>query len=170
MRSMVDSGVLLDDGMIYFDARLSPRYPTVEIRVADVCGDLDDTMVVAGVCRALVETAARSAAQGEPPLSLPTALLRLATWRAGHDGVDGELVDPVTQRPEAAAVVVGRLLDHIRPALSSFGDLERVEAGIGRLLADGSGATRQRRTYARTGQLVDVVAEAVRLSAGHVDA
>jgi carboxylate-amine ligase len=170
VRSMVDSGVLLDDGMIYFDARLSPRYPTVEIRVADVCRDLDDTMVVAGVCRALVETAARSAAQGEPPLSLPTALLRLATWRAGHDGVDGELVDPVTQRPAVAAVVVGRLLDHIRPALSSFGDLERVEAGIGRLLADGSGATRQRRTYARTGQLVDVVAEAVRLSAGHVDA
>jgi carboxylate-amine ligase len=80
------------------------------------------------------------------------------------------LVDPVTQRPEAAALVVGRLLDHIRPALSLFGDLERVEAGIGRLLADGSGASRQRRTYARTGQLVDVVAEAVRLSAGHLDA
>ena len=35
--SMVDSGVLLDDGMVYFDARLSHRYPTVEIRVADVC-------------------------------------------------------------------------------------------------------------------------------------
>ena len=65
VRSMVDSGVLLDDGMVYFDARLSHRYPTVEIRVADVCGDLDDTTVVAGVCRALVETAARSAAEGE---------------------------------------------------------------------------------------------------------
>ena len=37
VRSMVDSGVLLDDGMIYFDARISSRYPTVEIRVADVC-------------------------------------------------------------------------------------------------------------------------------------
>jgi len=29
VRSMVESGVLLDDGMIYFDARLSHRYPTV---------------------------------------------------------------------------------------------------------------------------------------------
>jgi carboxylate-amine ligase len=164
--SMVDSGVLLDDGMVYFDARLSHRYPTVEIRVADVCADLSDTMVVAGVCRALVETAARAAAQGEPPRLVPTALLRLATWRAGHDGVDGVLVDPVTSRPEPAAVVVRRLLELIRPALEECGDLDRVEAGIERLLVDGTGATRQRRTYERTGQLVDVVAEAVRLSAG----
>jgi carboxylate-amine ligase len=28
--------VISDAGMIYFDARLSSRYPTVEIRVADV--------------------------------------------------------------------------------------------------------------------------------------
>ena len=63
-------------------------------------------------------------------------------------------------------MVVRRLLDLIRPALEEFGDLDRVEAGIERLLVDGTGATRQRRTYERTGQLVDVVAEAVRLSAG----
>ncbi|MEP6651575.1 MAG: glutamate--cysteine ligase, partial [Lapillicoccus sp.] len=159
VRSMVESGVLLDDGMVYFDARLSHRYPTVEIRVADVCVDLDDTMAVAAVCRALVETAARSAAAGEPPLPLTTSVLRLAMWQAAHDGVDGVLVDPVTVRPEPAKVVVRRLVDGIRPALESFGDLERVETGVDRLLSDGSGATRQRRTYARTGQLVDVVAE-----------
>jgi glutamate---cysteine ligase / carboxylate-amine ligase len=62
VRSMVESGVLLDDGMIYFDARLSQRYPTVEIRVADVCVDLEDTLVIAALCRALVETAAAEAA------------------------------------------------------------------------------------------------------------
>ena len=107
VRSMVESGVLLDEGMVYFDARLSHRYPTVEIRVADVCADLDDTLVVAGVCRALVETAAPGAAErGEPPLPVPTSLLRLATWRAGHDGLDGVLVDPATSRPVPAAVVV----------------------------------------------------------------
>jgi carboxylate-amine ligase len=165
VRSMVESGVLLDEGMVYFDARLSHRYPTVEIRVADVCADLADTMVVAGVCRALVETAARSAHRGERPLPTPTSLLRLATWRAGHDGVDGVLVEPETLRPSPAGVVVRRMVDEIRPALEEFGDLERVEDGVERLLSDGSGATRQRRTLERTGRLVDVVAEAVRLTA-----
>lgn len=37
---MVESGVLLDEAMVYFDARASHRYPTVEIRVADVCAAL----------------------------------------------------------------------------------------------------------------------------------
>jgi carboxylate-amine ligase len=166
VESMLGSGVLLDDGMIYFDARLSARYPTVEIRVADVSVDLADTMVVAAVCRALVETASRAAAEGKPPPPVPTALLRLATWQAAHDGVEGMLVDPGTGLPAPAEVVVGRLLEEIRPALASFADLERVEVGVARLLRDGTGATRQRRTFAHTGRLVDVVAEAVRLTAG----
>jgi carboxylate-amine ligase len=101
VRFMVESGVLLDDGMIYFDARLSRRYPTVEIRVADVCVDVEDTLVVAALCRALVETAAAEAARGDPVPRMPTSLLRLAVWRAGHDGVDGVLVDPVSRRPPA---------------------------------------------------------------------
>lgn len=166
VESMVASGVLLDDGMVYFDARLSHRYPTVEIRVADVCPDLADTMVVAAVCRGLVETASRAATAGEPAPDVPTALLRLATWQAAHDGVEGTLLDPVSSTPQPAAVVVRRLVEEIRPALDSFGDTDRVEAGAERLLAEGSGATRQRRTYARTGRLVDVVAEAVRMTAG----
>ena len=165
VESMLATGVLLDDGMVYFDARLSHRYPTVEIRVADVCTDLADTMVVAAVTRALVETAARSAAAGKPPPEVPTTLLRLESWQASHDGLEGDLLDPASMRPAPAADVVGRLVDEIRPALEWFGDLDLVEAGAAGLLANGTGSTRQRRTFERTGQLVDVVAEAVRLTA-----
>lgn len=37
VQALLGTEVLLDKGMIYFDVRLSHRYPTVEIRVADVC-------------------------------------------------------------------------------------------------------------------------------------
>lgn len=57
---MVDTGVLRDKGMIYFDARLSHRYPTVEVRVADVCLEPADTVLLATLVRGLVETAARA--------------------------------------------------------------------------------------------------------------
>jgi len=63
-----------------------------------VCVDLEDTLVVVALCRALVDTAAAEAARGDPVPQMPTALLRLAVWRAGHDGVDGVLVDPVSRR------------------------------------------------------------------------
>jgi len=166
VHSMVESGVLLDDGMIYFDARLSRRYPTVEIRVADVCVDLEDTLFVAALCRALVETAAAEAARGDPAPQMPTSLLRLAVWRAGHDGVDGVLVDPVSRRPRPWIDVMRDLVIHVHDSLEEFGDLERVEHGIDRLTRVGTGATGQRRTFAKTGQLLDVVVEAVRRTAG----
>jgi glutamate---cysteine ligase / carboxylate-amine ligase len=166
VRSMVESGVLLDDGMIYFDARLSRRYPTVEIRVADVCVDLEDTLLVAALCRALVETAAAEAARGDPVPQMPTSLLRLAVWRAGHDGAGGVLVDPVSRRPRPWIEVMRDLVIHVHDSLEGFGDIERVEAGIDRLARVGTGATGQRRTFAKTGQLVDVVVEAVRRTAG----
>jgi carboxylate-amine ligase len=163
---MVESGVLLDDGMIYFDARLSRRYPTVEIRVADVCIDLEDTLLVAALCRALVETAAAETARGDPAPQMPTSLLRLAVWRAGHDGVGGVLLDPLSGRPRPWIEVMRDLVSHVRDSLEGLGDIERVEVGIDRLARVGSGATAQRRTFSKTGQLVDVVIEAVRRTAG----
>jgi glutamate---cysteine ligase / carboxylate-amine ligase len=162
VRSMVESGVLLDDGMIYFDARLSRRYPTVEIRVADVCVDLEDTLLIAALCRALVETAAAEAARGDPVPQMPTSLLRLAVWRAGHGGVGGVLVDPLSRQPRPWIQVMRDLVIHVHDSLEAFGDIERVEIGIDRLTRVGTGATGQRRTFAKTGQLVDVVVEAVR--------
>lgn len=98
VRAMVDTGVLHDEGMIYFDARLSATYPTVEIRVADVCLDAATPVLLAALVRALVETSARAWRAGEPPARIDTALLRLAAFRAGRSGLDGPLLHPRTMR------------------------------------------------------------------------
>jgi carboxylate-amine ligase len=160
--AMVGSGVLIDAGMIYFDARLSHRYSTVEVRVADVCVDVEDALLVAALCRGLVDTGVAAWARGEVAPEVPTAMLRLATWQAGREGVDGVLLEPATFTPAPAIEVVGQLVDHVRDALGANGDLELVEAGVARLAEVGNGASHQRRTFQRTGQLVDVVAESAR--------
>lgn len=67
VEAMIGTGVLRDEGMIYFDARLSRSYPTVEFRIADVCLDASTTVLVATLARALVETAARQWKADEPP-------------------------------------------------------------------------------------------------------
>jgi carboxylate-amine ligase len=164
---MLASEVVLDRAMVYFDVRLSHHLPTVEIRTPDVCLEVADTVLLAAVCRGLVDTAAESWRADEPPPPVPSSLLRLASWQAGRDGVDGQLLDPLTHRPVQAAKVVEQLVEHVHPALVRNGDVCLVEAGVERILTRGSGATRQRRTYARTGRLVDVVAQAVRVTAGH---
>jgi carboxylate-amine ligase len=163
---MVSTGSLLDEAMVYFDARLSWRYPTVELRVADVCLDVDDAVLVAGLARALVDTAAAQWRAGVPPSDVPTAVLRLAAWRASRSSLGDRLVHPHDLRPRPAVSVVQALFDHVRPALDASGDLAYVEAMLDRVLARGSGAVRQRAVAVASGRLADVVADAVERTTG----
>ncbi|WP_041823909.1 glutamate--cysteine ligase 2 [Streptantibioticus cattleyicolor] len=159
---LLATGVLRDEGMVYFDARLSRNYPTVEVRVADVPLDASTTALVAALARGLVETAAREWRDGTPPPDHPVALLRLAAWRAARSGLDDTLVHPVTRRPAPAGEVLDALLDHVRAALAADGDLEFVTAGLDELARRGNGARVQREILRRTGSLREVVAECVR--------
>lgn len=166
VESMLATGVLFDEGMVYFDARLSANYPTVEIRVADVCLDAEDAVLHAALCRALVDAAAEEWASGRPAPDVPTGLLRLATWQAGREGVDGQLLDPLSARPRPAGAVLDDLMEHLRPALKESGDLDLVEERLTAVRERGNGARRQCAVLERTGSLADVVADLARVTAG----
>ncbi|NKX50854.1 glutamate--cysteine ligase [Arthrobacter deserti] len=159
--SLLAAGVLLDEGMVYFDARLSRNHPTVEVRTADVCLEASHTAVIAALGRALVETASRHWRAGLPAPEVSAAQLRLAGWRASKSGVDGELVHPVRQTPCSAAEAIEALLDHVRPALLSTGDEARVGQELAHILAYGTGARRQREVMMRTGSRKAVVLDAI---------
>ncbi|WP_028813372.1 glutamate--cysteine ligase 2 [Streptomyces flavidovirens] len=163
---MLGTGALRDKGMIYFDARLSHHYPTVEVRVADVCLDPSTTVLVATLVRGLVETAARQWRAGEPPARHGVGLLRLAAWRAGRSGLEGELIHPVTMRPAPAEVVVRALFDHVRDALEDSGDVLPAQEGLAALLKGGNGARVQRDLLSRSGGLRGVVTECVSRTRG----
>ncbi|MET9697312.1 glutamate--cysteine ligase [Streptomyces sp. NPDC006529] len=157
VRAMVDSGVLRDEGMIWFDARLSAAYPTVEIRVADVCLDASTPVLLAALVRGLVETAARAWRAGEPPAPVSTSLLRLASWQAGRSGLEGSLLHPETMREASPEEVVDALHRHVRDAVRDHGDDDLVRDGLAALLRDGNGARVQRELMRTRGDLAAVV-------------
>jgi carboxylate-amine ligase len=163
---MVVTGTILDEAMVYFDARLSARYPTVEVRVADVCLHADTAVLVATLVRGLVETAAREWKAGEEPVDHSVSLLRLADWRAARSGLTGDLLHPATMRRAPAETVVRALLDHVREALADSGDLERARTSCAELLRHGNGARVQREVWERTGSLREVVTACVRHTQG----
>lgn len=158
--ALVATGTILDTAMIYFDARLSASYPTVEIRVADVCLDADTATLLAALARGLVETAEREADAGVSAPMLHPELLRTASWRAGRSGISGDLVSPLTWKPATAHDVVGQLVAHVREALVDAGDLDAVTELLGRLWSNGGGAGRQRTWFASSGDLRAVVERA----------
>jgi carboxylate-amine ligase len=164
---LLASGTALDDGMIYFDARLSARFPTLEIRVADVCTDVEDAVLVAGLCRALVETAAQQWRDGVPAPPARVELLRAATWRAARSGIAGDLVDVRARRAVSAWTLIDELIDQLRPALRATGDAEMTDAALARLRARGSGAQAQRAAFQRSNSLQMVVHDAVLRTGGY---
>ncbi len=141
---LVATGSALDRAMIYFDARLSERYPTLEIRVADVCLRAEDTVLIGALARALVETSAREAADGCGVPQVRPEVLRGAGWRAGRAGLRGPLVHPVRLTQVPAGEAVGALIDHVRPVLAETGEESAVSAAWRHLLNRGSGAEEQR--------------------------
>ncbi|WP_141014201.1 carboxylate-amine ligase [Nocardioides sambongensis] len=157
--ALVQWGAALDEGMVYFDARLSAAYPTLEVRVADVCTDLDDALLVAALVRGLVATAADGALTTDERWR--SDLLRAANWRASRYGLSGQLVHPIRMELAPARAVVEDLVHRIRPALGEAGDDGAVADLMERLLARGGGATRQRRVRESRGTLEAVVADLV---------
>ncbi|MEV4493796.1 glutamate--cysteine ligase [Micromonospora coxensis] len=166
IRQLIASGVMLDEGMLYWYARLSAKYPTVELRIGDVCPSVDDAVLVAALVRALVATALTDIAEGRPAVNTDHHLLVAAHWRAAHDGLEGDGVDLANGELRPAWELLDRLVDRVRPALEEHGDLAEVTDLLGGLRRHGSGAARQRAVFARSGRLEDVVADVARQTRG----
>lgn len=144
---LLDSGVMLDEGMLYFDARLSRNHPTVEVRVADVCLRAEDAALIAVLVRAMVESASREWHDGVEPAPVPTVLLRMAAWQASSSGLGGELLDFGTFRPAPAVDVVRSLVDYLAPVLQEQGELSLARQGVEDIIARGTGSAEQRRVW-----------------------
>jgi carboxylate-amine ligase len=156
--TLIRMGAALDPGMIYFEARLSQQYPTVELRAADTCTDVDDALVIVALSRALVETCADTPPPSEPWRS---DLLRGAWWRAARYGLSGDLVHPVTAERVPAREAVSALRVLVSDALDEAGDADLVDDGLARMASAGNGARRQRAAYERAGDLRGVVDDLV---------
>ena len=140
--AVVATGVVETERSVYWDARRSARFPTVEVRICDAVQTVDEVVALVGVIRGLVAAALDDHDRGVPALETPEALLRLATWQAARSGLAGPLVPVGGGAPVPAADAVAALVARIEPWLGD--DAEDVLPVIASMLASGGGATRQR--------------------------
>jgi carboxylate-amine ligase len=161
IETLLQCEVMLDEGMVYFDARLAARHPTVEVRIADVCLEAGDGAAIASLARALVESAARDWEAGNPAPACPTEVLRLASWKASSSGMQGSLLHPLENRPCPVDTALEAMVQHARPVLEEYGDLPFVLETIQRIGLTGTGADRQRRAFSTNENLRDTIFDAV---------
>lgn len=157
VRRLLDVRAVLDPHMVYWDLRPSGKWPTLELRAPDVTPDTDHAVLLAVLTRALVMTALRADEEGLTQPTVEDEVLKLARWRAAHDGLEGAAVDPFSGEEIPASCLASRLLAEVAPALAATGDLDFAAGALDALLCEGSWAARQRRVFSRRGDVTDVL-------------
>ena len=158
---LLDSGAMLDDGMVYWDVRPSANFPTIEVRVADVPATVAESVLLAALVRGAVMTALEAEQRGESLAPLAPHALRAAYWKSARYGLDGDAIDLTESHASVPAVdLLDGLVDRIRPALETVGDYDLVRTEVARVAEHGNGAMRQRRAWQRRHDIADVIAEA----------
>lgn len=145
------TGAILDRGVLTWVARLSDRYPTLELRACDVQLEAHDAVLIGALTRALVVTALQEAETDAAPLVPDPELLDAALWQAARDGMEHHLVDLATAERVPARQHLAAFLDHVGGALEAEGDTAEVTAGLAVLAERGTGAERQRRAMREGG-------------------
>jgi YbdK family carboxylate-amine ligase len=160
----VSMGMVEDASAMLWDIRPSSTYPTLEFRAADVCTDIDDAVLYAGVVRSLVRVVGARVATGVDAYEISEPTLRAARWRAARYGISDTLWSPARSEPVPAEVALDDLIGELRTDLEAHDELLEIEELLNALRRRGTSATRQRRTFAATGSLGDVTRAAIQLT------
>jgi glutamate---cysteine ligase / carboxylate-amine ligase len=90
---LVDAGLIEDASKLWWDIRPSPKYPTLEMRVSDVCTRLDDAMTIAALYQALLGFLYRLRRNNQKWRIYAPGMIEENVWRAQRYGTGGTLVD-----------------------------------------------------------------------------
>ena len=145
--TMVKAGAIDDASFLWWTVRPSIHFPTLELRVADSCTQLEDILAIAGLYRCLVRLLVR-----RPDLNrLQTGSTRAITaenlWRAQRNGVRASFLDPAG----GDALPLADYLDAVVELVAEDADALGCMLTVGRareIAATGTSADRQRAIFA----------------------
>jgi len=90
---LVDAGLIEDGSKIWWDLRPSIKFPTLEMRVTDVCPLIDDTLCIAALFQCLCRFLYRLRRNNQRWRHYHPFLINENRWRAQRYGVSEGLVD-----------------------------------------------------------------------------
>ena len=90
---LVNAGLIEDASKLWWDIRPSSRYPTLEMRISDVCTRLDDAITVAALYQCLLGFLYRLRRNNQRWRVYSPGMIDENVWRAQRYGIEGSLVD-----------------------------------------------------------------------------
>jgi len=141
---------------IWWDIRVHPFFPTLEVRICDVPLTVDETLSITALVQALIAKLYKLRSENLNFQLYHRALINENKWRAGRYGIEGKMIDFGKETEVDTKQLMYELLNFIDDVVDDLGsrkDIEHVE----QMLKNGTGADRQLAVYEETKDLKKVV-------------
>lgn len=139
---LVGLGRIEDASKIWWDLRPSAKFPTLEMRVTDVCTRLEDGIAIAAAFQSIVHMLITLKRKNQRWRQYLPALIAENRWLAQRHGVSGELIDFGRGECVPFGDLVEELIALVADEANRLGCLPEVER-LRQIAADGTSADRQ---------------------------
>ncbi len=143
---MVSAGLIEDATKLWWDVRPSARFPTLEMRICDMCTRLDDAITIAALYACLIRMLYRLRQGNQRWRVYPRTLIHENRWLAQRYGLGGELVDFGKGEPVPYAELLEEIVELVREDAEAL-DCAAEVAHARDIVARGTSAQRQLAVY-----------------------
>jgi len=143
---LVHAGQIEDASKIWWDLRPSCRYPTLEMRIADVCTTAAHGASLAAVFQSVLSMLFQLKKNNQRWRNYSKMLIQENRWRAQRYGIDEGLIDFGLGQVVPCQELIEELLEMLAPAGRRLDCLDELY-GIRSIIADGTSAHRQVAVY-----------------------
>ena len=145
---MVSAGLIEDASKIWWDLRSSARFPTLEMRITDVCPLIEDAIAIAALYQCILRLLYRLRRQNQRWRHYPPFLIRENRWRAQRYGIEEGMVDFGRGAMVPFSHLIEELFELVAEDAAFFGCAPEV-AHARTILQRGTSADRQLKRYAK---------------------
>jgi len=143
---LVRAGAAKDGSEVWWAIRPSPNFPTLELRMADACTWVQDSIALATLFRCLVRTHVRQPNLGARRSNATRRLIEENIWRAQRYGLKAQLIDETRNVCVAVPQRLDEALDLVAPDAQVLNAVEALQT-LKEILKRGTSAHRQEAQY-----------------------
>jgi glutamate---cysteine ligase / carboxylate-amine ligase len=148
LHQLEQTGLCDDATKIWWDIRPSAKYPTLEMRVCDICTRLDDAITIAALWQAILGALYLLRANNQTWRRYRRTLVDENKWLAQRYGIAAELADFGVLARKPFGVLMEEIIELVRDEAMRLGALPEVLRAR-EILDRGTSADRQLTVHAR---------------------
>ena len=118
---LVSTGFINTIREIWWDVRPHHNFGTVEVRMCDMPGNLQDSLAIAALIQCLVQALSDEIDHGTYQHDCHPMMVRQNKWRASRFGLEAELIDPFSCEPHPVRETICKLVDKLQPVADELG-------------------------------------------------